>query len=356
MTTNDYASFKNEALSSEPYRIKAHLAEIKFADPRHIEYKNTLLALTEHAVRDLESIFGLTRNFSHKLEKEPERVAHLMNTVKTAIARTPVNSVFMSVSRTKKILRILPESAGLLSYEAFFHLCERVISKNNLETGNLSVNAQGELVVTTKTAEHEFMVKGFSEEVFQPGLSFSNTHEGIFCDPYLLRMVCSNGMIARQFTESVRLKTLDYKSADKFFNDVDRIEKRNFVPSSFTAKIRQAIETKASLLELERAAHLLPEVSDIDKDLVEKFIPYKKILSDYKSIGVEAAKLSASKKRNAGTGVTIWQMINGITDFASNEHGFNFKEGGRQLLQIKAGDMLCKTFDMANLVAVTPYR
>ena len=49
----------------------------------------------------------------------------------------------------------------------------------------------------------------------------------------------------------------------------------------------------------------------------------------------------------------MWNVINGVTDFASHNYGFNVNNSVQ--LQIEAGNMLCKNFDISNTLDVSPY-
>ena len=93
--------------------------------------------------------------------------------------------------------------------------------------------------------------------------------------------------------------------------------------------------------------------SNISLDEADRFVPYKQTYKDYRNVGVDLEKISAGKKKNARSGIAMWDVINGITDFASHNYGFKVKNAVN--IQIASGDMLCKTFDITNTVDACPY-
>lgn len=171
----------------------------------------------------------------------------------------------------------------------------------------------------------------------------------------MFRLICTNGMITRQFSESLKLKETSHKAIESFHFNVEHLEKNNFQPVKFIQKLKSAAQVPASINEIEKAMALLNLHFNITKDELCRFIPYQQIWKDYRDLGVEATKLSSVKKRNARSGMTAWELINCITDFASHDYGYTLKPGGAQKLQIAAGDMLCKEYDISNLVDVNPY-
>jgi hypothetical protein len=60
------------------------------------------------------------------------------------------------------------------------------------------------------------------------------------------------------------------------------------------------------------------------------------------------------KKKNAKTGTTIWDMVNGLTHFATHESVFKLHDDDRRHIQKEAGKIMSSTFDMENIV-VSPF-
>ena len=120
-------------------------------------------------------------------------------------------------------------------------------------------------------------------------------------------------------------------------------------------KIREAIAVKASLAEMETAYSLIRSLSDAAFNELEAWIPYQETRGAFNKHGVDSSTLSNAQKKCAKTGTSIWELINGMTHFATHDNGFKIDDYDRSRLQVAAGGVLSKpTWDMANLVP-TPF-
>jgi hypothetical protein len=357
MITNiQYEAFKTAALENEPVRKKINVKELKFITSTIVEVQGVNLFLSDEGLADLCRILGLSKKINKKMNSlfGEELAFTILNILKAAVGNKSALTVTLVINDKRQILKVMDSPLAMASYDNFFHITERLINKNNLELSNTSINERGEIVITSKT-NGEFAVNGFTDEVFQPGLSFSNAYTGIHVDPFMYRLVCANGMITRLFQESVHLQNVDHKSFEKFYFEVEELERNNFLPLKFGEKMREAARTPASISEVEKGIKMLEECAVIKAEQTEKFIPFLQTHIDYRKLNIDIKELTAVKKRNARSGISVWRLINGITDFASHDYGYKFTPGGSQHLQIFAGNLLCKNFDIANLVEKSPY-
>ena len=162
-------------------------------------------------------------------------------------------------------------------------------------------------------------------------------------------------MVTRQFEESYKLKSMNQQVWEEFYRHLDNIEKGGFVPVKFSQQVERASSTPASLYELEQGLRLITDNSNCEGDSTEMFIRAKNTYNRLHSSGIDTVRLTDAQKRNVRTGVTVWDVINGVTDFASHNYGFEKKPNADRHLQMRAGDMLSKTFDSANLVLNQPF-
>ena len=55
--------------------------------------------------------------------------------------------------------------------------------------------------------------------------------------------------------------------------------------------------------------------------------------------------------RTARTGTPVWDVINGVTHFATHNNGIKITDSDRSALQMEAGRILSKSkFDVQNLI------
>ncbi len=81
---------------------------------------------------------------------------------------------------------------------------------------------------------------------------------------------------------------------------------------------------------------------------LEIYAPIASTEEAYKKNGVIIENLNKDQKENARTDVSYWELVNGITDFASHNYGHELKNP--DTLQRFAGRLFVKKPDLSNLV------
>ena len=72
--------------------------------------------------------------------------------------------------------------------------------------------------------------------------------------------------------------------------------------------------------------------------------------------GAEPNTFTQGQLKNAKSGMSIWDVVNGITNFASNDNRYSFTGNQRGNLMITAGNILTKKqYDTEALLRVDPF-
>ena len=360
ITQTQFASLKEDAIKNQPIRKEVSLSEIEIQTLDSIQYAGLNLGLTRPALKDLFRILGISQSTESRIETAvgEEGARAFLNQIRQMLSRNG-GSIILLVTPDRMVQRITKGGANspLFSTGTYFDVVDRFLNRDsgmaidtfhfNRETGGISISA--------KSPKAEFQVGGLSDEVFHAGLNLSLTAEGIKADPYMHRLVCTNGMVTRQFEESFALHRNNGHDWQTFWSNLERIEAGGFTPRAFQNKVLQARETPASLHEVERSMNLILGSSNIDRDQLQQFINFKPTYNRLHSAGLDTEKLSDAQKRNVRTGLKVWDCINGITDYASHNYGFDKKANTDRHLQLQAGDILSKSFDTRNLILNQPF-
>lgn len=354
MNTN-FSRFKKQALEAAPLRISGSISEIQLATLNDVKYKGKIFKLGETALKDLSKLLGLSTHSKANVNKSLDKnyTISLYNSLIKQHGKRWNARVQFILTRKGVLERIVPTKSAVISNSTFLDIAERIISTNNMDVHDMSVNKEGELIIQSKGHNSEFQIKGFKDEVFESGLSISNTLEGIKVDPFVFRLICTNGMVTKLFDESVSLSSTNKTEISRFFDQLHNLEVQDFRSKKFPKKVQEAINTKASVYELTQAMKLLAKNSYIDEYRTNDFIPFEETFHDYRKVGVDLNKINNAKKKNAKSSISVWDVINGITDFASHDYGYEVKDPVN--LQVYAGDLLCKEYDMSNILDVSPY-
>ncbi len=278
-----------------------------------------------------------------------------------AVSKQKSLSVTLLVSPDRVIQRIHKSGSSWVSTENFFDIVESTIDKSNLLINNMQHDSDGGIIIGTTNPNSEFNIKGSnlnsSQEVFQGGLNFNRNYAGVQVDPFLHRLWCTNGLVTKEFEESIRMSNIDNTSWENFYKNLEKIEANNFQPKGFADKVKMAAATPASLGEMDRAIQLIKRNSNIDDNSIQPFIPYGETYNAFKKMGIQPSELSYKQKTNARTNISVWDVVNGITDFASHDYGFEVKdpENTRNSMMVDAGQILTKQYDTQNLLVAQPF-
>jgi hypothetical protein len=361
VTETQFREFRSQALAKQPIRKTISLSDLKFHTMDAVEYSGLMLGLSRPALKDLIRIVGFSLAGTNTLQSAvgEEGSINILNALKNVITSAKGQQAIIYVNHERVITHIAKSDKGQspISTEAYFDFAESIIDRHQLDIKSMYFNeTNGNISLeTVNPGDRQFQVGNLSNEIFHSGISLSKNATGIQADPYMHRLVCTNGMVTRQFEESFKLSQNNPKMWEEFYRHLDTIERGGFVPVKFSSQVEKAIKTPASLAELERGLRLITENSNCKGDELEMFIRSKHTYNRLHSTGIDDTKLSEAQKRNLRTGVTVWDVINGVTDFASHNYGFEKKPNADRQMQVRAGDMLSKEFDTAALILHQPF-
>ena len=197
-----------------------------------------------------------------------------------------------------------------------------------------------------------------TNEVFNTGVTFRNTPtRGLEVSPYLNRLVCSNGMTSTSFSETYGLHELTDKSISEFNDHMISMASTGFQPVGLADKIKMANNTDASIAEVQRAmSTMLTADKKIDFEYMQRYLPINRVMKAYSDIGAEPSTFTTKQLQNAKSGLSIWEVVNGITNFASNDTRYNIDDHKTSNLMVSAGNLLMKkNFDTEALIQFDPF-
>jgi hypothetical protein len=351
---SQYAAFKNKALELEPLSKQVSLAEIELVDGNRISHQGVTITLSDSAMSDLAAVVGMPKRFGSELEKDftpagKQRFVNLIKSAKVSRGKNPTVTL-VATKGTRVVSRVFDEGS-ILPYEAYFDTFERLMNSHKMDIQDFGHDSDGKVFISTVSKKDEFQIGKRREEVFHPGFTFTNDiRTGTTLESYLHRLVCTNGMIGRGFGT-----TFEYNvnKMNEFFDSVNDLRNGGFLPPSFKDKVEAASCVRASWAEVKAATELITQNSKLLKEDVDKFVPYNSIRTAFLAKGVNPAEWNGQQSKNAITNVTVWDVINGVTDFASHDYGFEVNDHSRLKMQLDAGSLLSKSsYDTQNLVHI----
>lgn len=345
-----------EAVAKTPVRREFNLKEVEVLDDKNLSVDGRKVGMSPEAFRGICKVVGLPVGFDKTFSKAfgDKARQQLVNRLKVAAQAKGNTTVSLVLNPdTKGIIAVQKNPEDMISNQTFMDTTKRIIDKYGLEVNDFSVGSYGQVAINASSPNNVWGLEGLKDENFYGGISFTNSPEGGFkVSPYLHRLVCANGMMGTAFDESMKLSGIDATSMEEFWTRLNRLADNGFRPGKFDEKVRLAINTSASLSEMEEANGFMKAYTDADTKELEAWIPLQSTRARFHAAGIDTVAFSSAQKRGAKTGTSIWDVINGVTHFATHDNGFKFYDDfDRRKLQTFASRMLTKQFDMANIVA-----
>ena len=345
LSSDIIANRKAETRNSQSLRKTVAIRDIQLINDTTIEYQGKRLTITKDAFKGLMKMIGMSQTFASKFEKlfNPETKAKFINQMKNAMA-TQLNEMTIILSpTTKKVVGFSKKATDLISHDRFIGLADRLVDQNGFEITNWGVDGNnGSVTINAFNPKAQFGVDGVANEVFTAGLTMKNSPlGGIQVMPYVNRLWCANGCTTAMASESYALKDLSGDSMEKFFEHMSQLRKNKFIPTGFQDRVKQAIQTPASMREMSWAHN---QIKKHVGDKAESWIPLMENEGAYTK-----ANIPIIEPKSAKSNQSIWSVVNGMTHVATHApdmFAMNMQDKDSTELMVQAGNLLGKQWNL----------
>jgi len=364
ITTLSQSAFdvkKAEAINNQLMRKEITLSEFNVIDNNHIDVDGVKIEVTDKAFGKLLGRLRIPKAFANRFSEGfgNDGLRQLITMMKSMKSSKNDQTVTLLVDpNNRKITDILPAGYASISNESFIDFAERYINQYNLDVTHMGSSQYGGTQINCVSPQGMFNVPGMTNEVFNTGVTFRNTPtRGLEVSPYLERLICANGMTSTAFAENYGLHNLNDKNINEFNEHMIRMASTNFQPVGLADNIKKANNTDASLAEIQRAASsILSLDKNIDYNYIQKYIPVDRAMKAYADLGADPNTFTKAQMKNAKSGMSVWDVVNGMTNFASNDTKYNVNEGKMGNLMVTAGNILCKKqYDTEGYLDINPF-
>jgi len=333
-----------------------------------IEIGGVPVSVSDSFFHRLASMLKLNRSFTNEFMKNSDDkiAAHLINALKDYRAQKGKGEVMLIANpNTKLIVDICaPKNFRKISNDTVFDISERLLNDHSdLMIETIDVNPHnGHVSVNLLNNQEVGFAQAGKDEFFKFGFSIVQTNRDTYVETYNQRLVCSNGLRLSlgqgqiggnrdlNFAETFRLGGTSAEEIKIFLNKIGDMEKAGFVPGAFGNTLTRAVETKASLLEVESAMReTQSRLVEIDPDLkkiytsaiADQYFPgYSRSIQRVAQKGFDPTRLVEKQKSFIKTGMSIWDVVNSLTFLGSNNSGFELD--AKADLKQQAGDLFGK--------------
>mgnify|MGYP003627848187 CR=1 FL=1 len=352
---------KAEVLSKELVRKEVNISEFEIINDSTMKIQGKNVPISKTAFKRVLRRMRIPHAFARRFESGygSEGLKQLIQMVKMAKSNKNDQTVTIVLDPDKgQIVDLLPKGYASISNEAFVGFAEGYIDKYNLSPTKFGSDGNGGAIINCTSGNSIMRIPGMEQEVFQTGVSFSNSvSHGLQVSPYLTRLVCANGMTSNSFAENYGLVSLTNKAVDEFNEHMLQLATTGFQPIGMADQIRKAANTDASLAELQRAASgILSADNAITYEYANKFAPIERAKKAYDMVGADTSKFTNAQLKNAKAGISVWDVVNGMTNFASNDSKYGMDDMKAGNLMVSAGNLLMKKkYDTEDMVLVNPF-
>lgn len=365
LSQNIFSQRAQESINKQPLRRTVNLAELEIIDDEHIGFKGVSVKITKTAFQDLMRILKIPtafiQRFGEIMAEKPEAKRSFINSIKNILGTRGSggkNVTLVLSQESREVIAVHKTERNLISNANFMEVVTQCIDSNQLDVVDFSINPDGNTVINALNTKQQFGIGNpndnplYKDEFFHGGVSFANDPKnGFVISPYINRLVCANGSVHRGFQETYKLTSTDSDTMKKFFSDLSVLAKKGFKPETFIARVEESMNLKASLSELYSVKKAIKAVAkDIKPEEMERWVPIKYNDAAYNRIGIETHLLRAGQLKNAKSSISVWELINGLTAFATHHNGFDISDYDRRGLQIQAGRLLTDEHDMSNFI------
>lgn len=348
------------AIELQPVRKQVSLSQLELIDKNTLGVDGTPVPMTSGAFKDFIEYLRIPKAFLNRFETSfgSEGAGQFLNRMRTAMASDGGSDVVLVVDPAKKEITAIrhPNHVGITN-EGFLGLIRENVDRYDLQVSDFYVGPDGSLNVNAVSPSGFLQVPGMKKETFSTGVSFSNSSRGgTEVSPYLMRLVCSNGMMSRSFAEHYNLKGLDKEHVERFNEHMIALQANSFQPQGVSDKVIKADMTRASLAEMQLAASSIMSNSKVEWKDLQRYVPLQSTSDAFNRHGIDTTRFTRLQQKNATTGTTLWSLVNGMTNFASNGAKAYFDdEIQRSRIMVAAGNLFARdTYDTENLV-VSPF-
>ena len=318
--------------------------------------------------QSLVGMLKLNRSLATELAKnEDGKVASsLINGLKEyRSARGSHEVMLIANPTTREVVDVCdPSRFRRMTNDSVFDITERVLDENpslSIETIDWDPRGGKSVINLLNNKEVGFPGAG-KDEFFKFGFSIVQTPKDTIVEMYNQRLVCSNGLRVNlgqgaiggnsniQFEERFKLGGTSADDIRIFLNNIERMKHAEFVPSAFGSSLERAVNTKASLAEVEHAMYRAQSmVKDRDPDMRKTLIDtvgrkyfhaHGDTMARIARKGHDTFHLNEKQKSYIQTGMSIWDVVNSMTFLGSNNSGMGLEN--QHVLKEEAGRLFAK--------------
>lgn len=345
VTAKEFEEKKKLAIETAPLRKVINTGEISVKGDK-IYVEKSEVPFSNNGIKQLAETMGIPSAFIKKYSTifGDEGTSKLISHIAAGLGSLNKNIMLIGSPVSMTITDVKSADHKYISAVSLMKLIEDTMNENpDLSISNFFVDKFGQIRLDTLNENKPFNFG--RDEDFLAGLNFTQSPTtGTQLSQYMFRQICTNGSFGKS---DVNIETgFDDDVVKGLYSRISKIAKDDFIPIGFGDRLKRAATTNASFHELKAVT------DNIDKEIVDKFIPYKSIMYDLNTRRINPADLNTQQQKNCKLNCSVWDVVNALTDYASHDYGFKVSQMESHRIQLDASKVLFKkNFDTENLIS-----
>lgn len=309
----------------------------------------TELLVNDLVSKQLDKIIGLTPMQAKVVKNASGEagVRDFRNYLATAGSMMkPVSVALIANPSSRTVSGLVPISEDPITSDAFFDFLELFLEKNSLYPVDYQmaydISAGFTLFLNSNNPDVRQIA---SNEDFLVNSYYLKWNLGqIELGRYYKRLICSNGQTETIKHKEARITTV---REDKISGILDLPQNSGLLTDSFDkfrSKALESMEVNASIAELKTISDKLDNYM-IDNKIAKAIAPYNEELQLYLNAGYDGTMVQLKQMKAS---MTVWELYNDVTDYASNNTLWDKDDNRRGMLQGEALKFLMRERDVKN--------
>lgn len=321
MSNVNFNQFKKEAIKRYPFTKTVPVSSLEYIGSNRLVSNGLEMEFSRGAINDLNNAIGISSDKNSGISKIGD------STTKVAMHNLILKSNSLDKKGNSKSVTLIsdpnePKIIGvstkpLVSPETFFDVFEKVMNFDNFDIKGVYIDYQGlPSISVASNRTINFVSQDFED--FNTGLTIGvkkNTNLNLMS--YLYRLICSNGAQVQTLKNEI-----DFENT-QFYNELLMLKGSDYISPDLPEFVDKAIRTKASLSEVHQAAKMILNntKNGINYSNIEQWNDFEKQKAKYKGLYGKNS-FSGAQMSNILTDRSLWDLVNGMTDYASHEYGY----------------------------------
>ncbi len=362
-TKDDIAELKNKAQAMNPAVKVVNLNQLSLDEHsvanNTIKFDGTPIRVANGFMRNLAHILNVNIKLEKNLKADEEigqdMLAHLLNALNSFTSRKRVPRVTLVCDKHNGIFtNVVAGNFARLSNEGLFGIAEQLLENNNgLELIDCKVSDIMPDVSMKLLAPKPHRLVNNNDEIFNFGLTLTNSAINTFIGDFAYRLICTNGMMGLKSENNFKLSDIGTQGLLDMHTHLIDASERKFMPADFESNVSTAQKIEASFAEVETAWKFVKRqinCTEDQRDRIEasilfKYFPgYFNTIDKLKRHNLQIKDMDPKQKQMLPSGMKMWELINNITFLGSNHIGIEFLNTDKLL--VYGGKLMGKDADL----------